>query len=103
MSRNFKLYNKLIQEITSVEDVQTLGLYLECDPYDIEYLLNMNQKCPRQTAYQILLWFEEHYKDEVEKWTKLIEALTEMGKKKTVGKLGLYELMNEAASRETKD
>ena len=82
--------------MTSVEDVQILGLYLECDPDDIEYRLNTNQRCPRQTAYQILMWFEETYMDEVEKWTKLIEALTEMGKNKTVAELGLYELRDQA-------
>ena len=94
--RNFKLYEKIIKKITSAEDVRTLGLHLECDPYDIEYHLNKSHQCPRQTAYQILLWFEDTYTNEVEKWTKLIEALTEMGKNTTGVELGLYELRDEA-------
>ena len=93
---DFKLYEKVIKKITSVEEVRTLGLHLECDPYDIEYHLNKNHQCPRQTAYQILLWFEDNYTDEVEKWTKLIEALTEMGKNITVAELGLYKLRDKA-------
>ena len=87
----------MIKKITSVEDIRTLGLHLECDPDDIEYHLNSNQKCVRQTAYQILRWFENQYMDEVEKWTKLIEALTEMDKNTTVAELGLYQLRDEAA------
>ena len=97
--RNFKLYKKLIQKITSVEDVQTLGLHLECDPYDIEYHLNKNQPCFQKTAFEILWWFEENCMDDTEKWGKLIEALTEMGRRKTVVELGLYKLRDEAASK----
>ena len=36
--------------------------------------------------------------DAVEKWTKLIEALTEMGKNTIMAELGLYKLRDEAAS-----
>ena len=38
------------QEITSVEDVKTLGLYLEYHPGDTEYHLNTNQKCMKQVV-----------------------------------------------------
>ena len=37
--------------------------------------------------------------DDTEKWGKLIEALTEMGRRKTVVELGLYKLRDEAASK----
>ena len=51
----------MIKKIRYVEDVRTLGLHLECDPDNIEYHLNSNQKCVTQTAYQILRWAEDNY------------------------------------------
>ena len=94
--KHFKLYQKVSQKMTKVNEVRTLGLYLECDPYEIEHLLNMGHQCVRETAFQILLWSEDNYTDQVEKWTKLIEALTEMGKNTTVAELDLYKLREDA-------
>ena len=56
----------------------------------------MSHQCVRETAFQILLWSEDNYTDQVEKWTKLFEALTEMGKNTTVAELDLYKLREDA-------
>ena len=78
--------------MTTQEEVRTLGLHLGCDPYDIEYRLKKHQDV-RETTYEIFLWFEENYADEVEKWSVLIKALREMDKNKTVTNLGLEDLL----------
>ena len=87
--------------MNKVDHVWTVGIHLECEPDDIEYHLNNNQKYPRQTAFQILLWFENHYTSEVEKWTKLIKALSAMEKNTTVTELGLHKLRQDAIKAES--
>ena len=85
-----KIPLKIASVITSPDELNTLGIWLGCDPDDVRRLKNTNPNL-KDATYEILCFFY-HSVPNAERWMKLTEALEEMNKRGTVKELGLEEL-----------
>ena len=91
-----KILLKIASVITSSDELNTLGIWLGCEPNDVRRLTNSNPNL-KDAAHEILCSFYNSVPN-AERWTKIIEALEEMNKRGTVKELGLEELHREAWS-----
>ena len=76
--------------INSGEELDTLGIWLGCNPNDVTRLRNADHNI-KDAAYQILSAFYELVPND-ERWGILIEALEELNKQTTTKELRLEEL-----------
>ena len=88
--QHHKILKKVSSVIKSGEELDTLGIWLGCDPNDVTRLRNADHNV-RDAAYQILSGFYELFPNE-ERWGILIEALEELNKHTTIKELRLEEL-----------
>ena len=91
---------KIASVITSGEELDTLGIWLGCDPNDVTRLRNANLSI-KDTAYQILCSFYNSVPNK-ERSGVLIDALKELNKLSTVKELRL-EKFHEYSSISTRD
>ena len=78
---------KIASVITSGEELNTLGIWLGCDPNDVTRLRNANLSI-KDAAYQILCSYYYSVPDD-ERWENLIEAMKELNEHATVKELRL--------------
>ena len=76
--------------ISSWVELDTLGIWLGCNPYDVTRLRNADHNI-KDAAYQILSAFYEFVPND-ERWRILMEALEELNKHTTIQELRLEEL-----------
>ena len=91
-----KILLKIASVITSPDELNTLGVWLGCDPNDVRRLKNCNPNL-KDAAYEILCCFYESVPD-AERWIKIMEALEELRKHGTVKELRLDELHSQICS-----
>ena len=92
-----KILMKTASVITSGEELNTLGIWLGCDPNDVTRLRNANLSI-KDAAYQILCSYYYLVPDD-ERWENLIEAMKELNKHVTVKELRLEEVCQSAKNR----
>ena len=83
-----KIHLEISRKIFSRHEARTLGITLGCHPDDVKY--HVTNDDVRDAAYEFLCWTDEKY-GSVEKWEKIIEALTTLGMNNTIIELGLQE------------
>ena len=88
--QHHKILKRVSSVITKGEELDTLGIWLGCNPNDVTRLRNANHNI-KDAAYQILSSFYELFPNE-ERWKILIEALEELKKHATIKELRLEEL-----------
>ena len=82
--------------MTSHHDVRTLAAWLECDRHASHRVIS-NCHDLRDATYEILMSVDRRYND-VERWSKIIEAFQEMENNRAIQELGLEKLLEEAKS-----
>ena len=82
-----KILKKVASVVTFWEELDTLGIWLGCDPNDVTRLRNVNLSI-KHTVYQISCSFYYSVPND-QRWGILIEALKEMKKHTIVNKLRL--------------
>ena len=88
-----KLYLAISRKMTTLDEVTTLGIHLGINHDDVNY--NVNKYDVRNAAYRFLCWAEENY-SLVEKWQKIIEAMTTLEKNQAILEFGLVEKLEAA-------
>ena len=81
---------KIASVITCWEELDTLGIWLGCDPNDVTRQRNANHSI-KDVAYRILCSFYNSVPNK-ERWGVLIDALKELNKFSTVKELRLEKL-----------
>ena len=89
-----KILLKIASVITSPDELNTLGVWLGCDPNDVRRLKNCNPNL-KDAAYEILCSFYNSVPNS-DRWIKITEALEELKKHGVVKDLGLEELHRKA-------
>ena len=74
-----KVLNKVAGMITTWDEVTTLGIWLHCDPNDVERLQSENNSI-KGAAYKVLRLFYQGSRSKENKAQMLNEALKELGK-----------------------
>ena len=92
-SDSHKIYLTISRKIITEEEARLLGITLGCSPDDVRYYVT---NCDvRKAAYEFLCFADNNYTC-VEKWGKIIEALTALGKNTTIKELRLEEQLTAA-------
>ena len=81
--KNHKLMDKVASTITTWDEVTTLGIWLHCDPNDVERLQSENNSI-KGAAYKILRWFYQRSLSNENKVEMLKNALKELGKEAVI-------------------
>ena len=84
----------IAKKVRNPHEVRTLGITLGCEPDDVDRHLTQERDI-REAAYKLLRWTEDNCRP-VEKWEKIIEALTTLEKINTILELGLQERLDTA-------
>ena len=79
--------------ITTWDEVTTLGIWLHCDPNDLERLQSENNSI-KGAAYKVLRSFYKKTSNSEEKVQMLSNALTELGKQTVIGDINLNSWLN---------
>ena len=79
--------------MTSRHDVITLGTWLDCDRHQIHRIMNDFRHSIQDASYEILMATDRRL-DEVERWTKVIEAFKQMENNRAIQELGLEKLLD---------
>ena len=75
--------NKVASTITTWDEVTTLGIWLHCDPNDVERLQSENNSV-KGAAYKILRSFYQRSSSNEDKVKILKNALKELGKEAVI-------------------
>ena len=76
---NHKVLDKVASTITTWDEVTTLGIWLHCDPNDVERLQSENNSI-KGAAYKILRSFYQRRSSNEGKEEMLKNAIKELGK-----------------------
>ena len=79
MLRDHKVLNKVATTITTWDEVTTLGIWLHCDPNDVDRLQSENNSI-KGAAYKILRSFYSRSTSNEGKEEMLKNAIKELGK-----------------------
>ena len=91
--KHHKILKRVSSVINSGGELDTLGIWLGCNPNDVARLRNANHNV-EDAAYQILSSFYDSVSND-ERWKFLIEALEELNKHTTIKELKLEELLKQ--------
>lgn len=95
MNQDHKTLNKVAARITDWDEVNTLGLELDCDPNEIKRLMNENISI-KGASYKILSsFYEGSASPDQAKWTRVRHAMKELGKEAAIVDLGINKLCGE--------
>ena len=91
---HYKILKRVASVITFWEELDTLGIWLGCDPNDVTRLRNANHSI-KDAAYQTLTSFYNSVPNK-ERWGILIETLKQLNRHSTIKELRLEELHQKA-------
>ena len=86
----YTVFLRISKKITKAHEATTLGIFLGCDPDDVDFYVTKYDRDYREVAYKFLRWTKDNY-GSVAMWEKIIEGMEELKKNNTIKELGLQE------------